>query len=166
MVVTIPTMHIQIPSRDELKFWSKVIVGTKHECWPYTGEKGGSLGYGRFWLGERRVMAHQISWMLNYGDIPDGQEICHSCDNPPCVNPEHLFAGTHKGNMMDASDKGRIVTKHGSAHKLAKINESDVPRIKGLYELGFSMGSIAKSFGVSKPIVAGILNGSRWKHVK
>jgi hypothetical protein len=86
-------------------FWSKVALGDDRECWEWTRKK--ARGYGRFDVRGWPVYAHRIAWVIAFGVIPDGLYVCHSCDNPPCVNPAHLFLGTAKDNMQDKVRKGR-----------------------------------------------------------
>ena len=86
------------------RFWSKV-KKTK-DCWNWNGAKFSS-GYGAFWLNGKNKSAHRVSWELTNGQIPDGKLVCHTCDISACVNPNHLFLGTWKGNMEDRDKKGR-----------------------------------------------------------
>lgn len=93
------------------RFWAKVAVGLESECWPWAGTRNDS-GYGLFWgrIEKRWLRAHRVSYEIANGAIPDGLFICHRCDNPPCVNPAHLFAGTQFDNMSDCASKGRVVS--------------------------------------------------------
>lgn len=96
------------PSRPlEARFWEKVRKGPG--CWEWIGSATAPGMHGRIWVSElkRRVIASRVSWEMHFGPIPPGMEVCHSCDNPPCVRPDHLFLGTHRANMVDASRKGR-----------------------------------------------------------
>jgi hypothetical protein len=91
------------------RFWNKVnkVEGT---CWLWTGVSS-SVGYGRFCWRERAtslIGAHRVSWMLTYGDIPDGLFVLHKCDVKLCVNPDHLWLGTNADNIRDAADKGLL----------------------------------------------------------
>ena len=86
------------------RFWSK--VNKTGDCWLWTGVRVG-IGYGQIYLNGKKTPAHRVSWLLHHGIIPNGLLVLHKCDNPPCVNPNHLFTGTNSDNMKDAYIKGR-----------------------------------------------------------
>ena len=90
------------------RFWPKVDIKSETECWNWTGARS-PLGYGRFSVdrNESVWVASRYSWFIHNGPIPKGMYICHKCDNPPCVNPNHLFLGTQSDNIKDAYRKGR-----------------------------------------------------------
>ncbi len=92
-----------IPLAD--RFWIKVVRSGDDECWGWSGTT--NKGYGRINVGGNMVLAHRVAWELTSGLIPPGMCVLHSCDNPPCVNPNHLFLGTHADNMRDMRAKGR-----------------------------------------------------------
>jgi hypothetical protein len=90
-------------------FWQK--VDTSGDCWTWTGGRN-SFGYGLTKHDGHGIGAHRLAWILTNGSIPANLVVCHHCDNPPCVRPEHLFLGTQQDNIRDASRKGRL-TEHG-----------------------------------------------------
>lgn len=155
------------------RFWSKVdkdgpVPAHRPElgpCWVWTAGKH-EQGYGIFSSRSYPMRAHRFSWELHYGPIPDGLFVCHHCDNPPCVNPEHLFTATHLGNMRDCIAKGRHYT-----HNHAKLSE-ELAR----YILSFSKDITAPAFktntelglelGVSAPMISLIRNRKKYVHVK
>ena len=105
------------------RFWHYVNVRGPDECWEWTGGRG-ARGYGKFKLDYVGYAAHRFSYELAHGLIPDGLYVCHRCDNPPCVNPAHLFVGTSSDNMLDASSKGRINGENNGFHGRTHTAES------------------------------------------
>ena len=103
-------------------FWSRVDRREPDECWLWLGDKygggskGGANGYGRLGAGEsgKYLLAHRVSYILSVGPIPDHALVLHRCDNPPCVNPNHLYTGTHADNAADRTTRGRSAA--GDAH--------------------------------------------------
>lgn len=96
----------------EVRFWKRVATAGPDECWEWTGSRHKRGGYGQVTAtinGVRRPWkAHRIAWELaNTAEVPEGLEVCHTCDNPPCCNPTHLFVGSHADNMADMKSKGR-----------------------------------------------------------
>ncbi len=90
----------------DTEFWSRVLTGSVDECWPWLGARM-TNGYGKLTYGGWNVSAHRLSYVLAFGPIPEGMCILHKCDNPRCVNPAHLRAGTQLENMQDMHAKGR-----------------------------------------------------------
>jgi hypothetical protein len=94
---------------DYMRFWDKVDIGDAYDCWEWNAYRLPN-GYGRFNIAGKVRYAHRVSWMMyNRIDIPEDKELCHICDNPSCVNPKHLWVGTHSENIKDSYDKGRVV---------------------------------------------------------
>lgn len=116
-------------------------------------------GYGQFSWGGKLRLAHRAAYELASGPIPSGLAVCHRCDVPSCVNPQHLFLGTPKENMGDASNKGRLVK--GSRHLLAKITESDA---RAIASSSLSYAQLARQYGVSRTLIYRIKRGLAWIH--
>lgn len=93
------------PQTEEERFWAK--VDKSGDCWLWQGARN-PHGYGQFSRNGRHVVAHRVSWGWRHGAVPDGYLLCHRCDVPGCVNPDHLFVGTQSDNMRDCAAKGRI----------------------------------------------------------
>lgn len=146
------------------RFHEKWIVNEKSGCWEWTASLAGK-GYGQMKVpGTRRQeYSHRISYMIHCGEIPEGMQVCHTCDNPKCVKPSHLFLGTSGDNHLDMKEKGRHL--NGERNKNAKLTEEQVRRIHKLSEQGMSQGKIGKAFGVSQGQVYRILHGIQWQHI-
>lgn len=153
-------MHIRKSDSD--RFWSYVVTGSG--CWEWIGHSSVN-GYGRIRLGSKKVLAHRFSWELHFGDIPCGMEVCHKCDNPSCVNPSHLFCGTHSDNMKDRSAKGRSNVRSGVDHCHSCLSELDVRRIVFMRDCAATTLMIAEKLGVDRVVVDGVLSGKRYKGV-
>jgi len=89
----------------EVRFWAKVAVKESNECWEWLAGKDKD-GYGRFRYGKQKARANKVAWEITNGSIPTGRLICHTCNNPKCVNPNHLYLGTHKSNVDDRQNSG------------------------------------------------------------
>lgn len=113
----------------------------------------------------KQTLAYRICWELCFGKpIPDGFCVCHKCDNPNCVNPDHLFLGTQLDNVRDMHTKGRAKYKvhRGEKHGMAILSEKDVADIKMLREWGLMHKDLAVMFGVCKSQIGNVLNGVSW----
>ncbi|WP_368880711.1 HNH endonuclease signature motif containing protein [Shewanella algae] len=126
----------------------------------------GSGGYGKIKAFGKTMLYHRLSFELFVGSIPDGMLVCHKCDNPKCVNPEHLFLGSQQENMDDKIKKGRHVgAKKGHKHHKAKLVEWQVLEIKKKLKNGTGQHQLSKEFGVDQSTISNIATGKRWGHV-
>lgn len=148
----------------EERFWGKVNKTQKGSCWEWIG-KTIVMGYGQMRFGGARKSTHRISWEMHYGEIPKGIFVCHKCDNRLCVNPDHLFLGTHQANMDDMYSKGRENQARGESSYLSKLTESDVLSIYERANRRESQSALAKEFGVSPSNIYYIKTQRTWKHL-
>lgn len=147
------------------RFWGKVEEGKIDECWEWLAQKIHG-GYGAIRIEGKLQMAHRVAWSLVFGLIPEDLYVCHTCDNPSCVNPHHLFLGTPKDNMVDAEKKGRLVHYRGEQHANSKLTSDSVRYIRRAYPAsGESLQSLAEQFGVSDTLVHQIVHGIGWEHL-
>lgn len=188
-------LPITIPRDDSAflaRFWAKVDKSAGPDgCWPWTGGRL-PFGYGIFQMGTGPKKAHRVSWAMAHGSVPEDLLVLHRCDNPPCVNPDHLFLGTHADNASDKMKKGRHtpcpgdrngmrkhpenaargdrhgrylhpeMTARGEQHGQAKLTEKEVRQI--LASTGRD-SDIAERFNVSRTTVARIRSRRLWRHV-
>ena len=144
------------------RFWEK--VDKSGDCWEWTAYKN-KAGYGVLGFKTGNKLAHRVSAKL-HGMVISGLFVCHHCDNPGCVNPEHLFVGTAKDNAVDMTRKGRntVKPKKGERSHLSKITRDDVMFIRDNYD---ALGSRRLSYavGVSRAQVWRIATGRSWAHV-
>ncbi len=147
-----------------VRFWRLVHVRSPEECWEWQGARN-AKGYGDFHRGEgKHLMAHQFSWLTAHGRFSAfGGVIMHACDNPPCVNPQHLTIGTMSDNQQDMARKGRAA--RGERSGLARLTNEKVRTIRQRLEAGMVHKAIAEEFGVSREQIGHIARGTAWKHV-
>lgn len=145
-------------------FWSKVAKATPDACWEWQGGRNRGR-YGTFPVNRRNVIASRYSWELHFGPIPDGMQVCHKCDNPPCVNPNHLFLGDHLANAHDRDAKGRHKSGPplvGELNPNAKLSNDQRREIVRRNLAGESKKSLAKEFGVARFAVQRIIACRTW----
>lgn len=166
--VTYAKLHPQTP---EQRFWAK--VERTDGCWIWKAARN-PAGYGMFGTGPRGtriVLAHRYSFELAYGPIPHGILICHHCDNPACVRPDHLFAGTNSDNMKDSAKKHRNAgqrhpeMRQGENHGMAKLTENDVLTIRKLSQEGWPGIAIARRFSITPTHISKIVRHLAWRHI-
>ncbi len=154
-----------------VRFWSAVDkdgptpmhVPNIGPCWLWTRSTLSS-GYGRFWVDGRTVGAHRFSYQLFHGPLSSGLHVCHKCDNPACVNPNHLFAGTAADNVADRDLKNRQA--RGTRIASSKMTEAVVIRMFELRRQGFAQRDIATATGFSPQTVSSVLTGKGWSHMR
>lgn len=163
-----------VPKHPSERFWDKVAKRGPTECWEWHGARL-TNGYGFLFAGptyernERFVKAHRISWEIHNGDVPDGLCVLHHCDNPPCVNPSHLYVGTRADNAHDRAVRKRGKEQHqnGEQNDNAKLTEAQVRAI--IVELQKlprrSQTLIAEQYGVKQPQVSRIMRRKSWAHL-
>ncbi len=129
-------------------------------CWLWFGPEH-TKGYGRLQMRKRNLYAHRLQWERFNGPIPIGLEVCHKCDTPPCINPEHLFIGTHAENMQDSRRKGRSNLNRGASHPRALFTEDQVRAIRKDKRSG---SKIAKEYGGTRWTINDIKAHRTWRY--
>lgn len=154
-------------AQNEARFWSKVKKGTG--CWLWQASTFGN-GRGQFRVGGRSVAAHRYSFIITKGPIPEGKEVCHTCDNPICVRPSHLWAGTHHENMLDAQTKKRLKGSRGMVTKNMKLTPKAVLEIREIYAARtapkWGVNELAAKYGVSRSVITSAAQGKSWAYLK
>lgn len=147
-------------------FWRKVDkTSSPSGCWLWTGNKH-PRGYGTIMLARHTYRAHRYAYLITYGELPEGMEVCHRCDNPPCVNPNHLFLGTHQDNMDDMKAKGRLPYRKGAASGRAKLTEDQVRDIRSRYVHKYGcLAALSREFGVTPEAIAYVVSRKNWSHI-
>lgn len=168
-------------------FWDRVRVGAIDECWEYQGYRH-PTNYGAFRI-DGEEYTHRVAWTLTYGKIPDGLQVLHRCDNPPCCNPAHLWLGTRQDNMIDRDNKKRgahfnpdFIKKatarlikarkehpekfaRGGQVRTAKLTEDQVIEIRKKHADGMRVCELARNYGLSSSTMYKLVEGRTWKHL-
>jgi len=150
----------------EDNFWSKVDIKNKEDCWEWTSCRNRD-GYGQFRFNGLMKRAHRVAWCLTFGKIPKNICVLHRCDNPGCVNPSHLFLGTHQDNMADMAKKQRCYRPSGESHHKAKLTKNDVRKIRKIYADGqLFQKEISEMFDVDRTTISNIVTRRTWKEIE
>ena len=136
-------------------FYSKIKVDPATGCHEWQGSLN-QKGYGNFWYSKKCQKAHRVAWYLRYGEWPE--VCCHKCDNPRCVNPEHLFNGTYSDNARDRDRKGRSGRRKLTPELVAEARER--------YRQGETQRSLAKEMGVSPATMCLAISGKQWSSLE
>ncbi len=163
--IAVSIRGVNITESQAERFWSKCSKGDA--CWNWTGRKF-RHGYGIFCINyhgkKRHLSANRLAYALHSKTDPAELFVCHTCDNRACVNPAHLFLGTHQDNIADMKSKGRQC--RGEGKPSAKLTEEDVRAIREEYSKGVWPSILAKRHGVSSRHVKRIAKRKKWKHVQ
>lgn len=148
------------------RFWLQVQKAAPDECWTWVGALRGGygvIGVPRPGLHHQQKIVHRVSWEMHFGPIPDGLCVLHRCDNPPCVNPAHLFLGTNSDNVADMIAKGRH--KHGDGMAGAVLSAVEVKEARALYSQGASLSDLSRKFNVNYETIKSAVKRFTWKSV-
>lgn len=137
------------------RFWNKVEITDLLTCWRWTACTD-QYGYGRIQVNRKLRYAHRVAWNLTYGTIPPGQCVCHRCDNPGCVNPNHFFLGTVKENSIDMCRKGRATRK---------LTDEQILSIRALYKSGIDYKELSQQFNTGYANIRQIVTRRTWKYL-
>lgn len=140
------------------------IYKNKDHCWEWIGHRNKG-GYGRIRRNNLDWTSHRYSWFIHFGEIPNNLFVLHKCDNRICVNPDHLFLGTHKDNMKDMSNKKRTRDQNGSKHSCSKLNEFQVLEIRNRLSNGEEGKKLSIEFNVCPMTISNIKLRKKWKHI-
>ena len=144
------------------RLWAK--TQPQGDCLVWIGAR--SRGYGHISVQTKMRLVHRVAYELAYGAIPDGLDVLHTCDNPSCVNPDHLRVGTHTDNMRDMQNKGRNRQPRGEQSSRSKLTDAQVRAIRERYAAGgVSLREVARDYGVHLSLISLIVRREIWRHV-
>ena len=143
------------------RFWEK--VDKTDVCWLWMASKDRD-GYGYFNVGGAIRKAHRVSYELAHGSIPEGAHVCHTCDNPSCVRPDHLWLGDNRLNTLDRDRKGRQRPPYGERNAFTSLTNNDADTIRRRVEAGETQADLVREYGVSAVAVCNIVNYRTFIH--
>ena len=138
------------------------IIDEETGCWIWQRAK--ARGYGRLQINNKHVYAHRLMYENHVGPLGNGMSVCHACDTPACVNPEHLWLGTQKENIRDCVSKGRM-PRHGELSNRGFLTEDNVRAIREHVKGGRTQASVAIEYGVTNSHVSKIVRRVKWPHI-
>jgi hypothetical protein len=152
------------------RFWDKVNILGENDCWEWQAAFD-TNGYGAFKVDGKKVNSHRFAYILTNGEVQPGLEICHKCNNPKCVNPAHLYAGTKSQNMLDMVRAGNYKLNtyekmRGEKSGASKLTNDAVLEIRRLYSKNvMTLDKLAKRYNMSKSAIASIIWRKSWTHI-
>ena len=159
-IVAEPVSAVNYTARQIRNFWRRVVK--TDGCWLWTGTVL-PRGYGRMKFRDGVELTHRVSWILHFGPIPSGMCVCHACDTPGCVRPDHLWLGTNADNNRDKMEKGRQAK--GEKNGAVKLTEATVRLIRARYDAGESQCSLMREFDIHRTRVFKIVHRVQWRHL-
>lgn len=170
----------KLDSADVRRFHELVEARSPDECWPWKASTF-SGGYGQWKRGRRTLKSHRVAYFLHYHEDPGDQVVCHTCDNPVCCNPRHLFLGTIGDNVRDCAAKGRLpkffgddhwthrkpeLVRRGETHEWAKLTAAEVVSIRAAYLAGgVTHRELAERYSVNREAISNAIRGDNWAHL-
>lgn len=166
-IVTVKRKNSPAPLKDaKIRFWSNVRTAAPDLCWNFEGDQDGN-GYGRVTIAGKKIRTHRFSYMIHHELTQEDMEdivIRHTCDNPSCVNPNHLVPGTRLENNHDTIERGR--NARGEKSPKSKLTAAQVVEIRALHaNHSLNQSQIAQAYNVSPATINDLLLGKTWKHL-
>jgi predicted XRE-type DNA-binding protein len=155
--------ELELNSVDLERFWNKVEVKGEDDCWNWV-RRLSEDGYGQYTFHGSSQIASRVSYFIHHGPFEKKLFVCHSCDNRKCVNPNHLWLGTHQDNMDDMVNKKRSISHKGENNLTAKLKKEDIVKIRELFaQNSFTQRELAVIYNVSASNISIIVQGMTWK---
>lgn len=151
----------------EYRLWERVSIGAADDCWEWQGARqSGAWRYGRISFGGREWRTHRLAWEATHGaNVPAGMVVRHTCDNPPCCNPNHLVLGTFADNTADMLERGRQgdTARHGEDNGAARLTTQDVRDMRQDRTRGLTYADLGRKYRISKGHAHRVVNHANWK---
>lgn len=147
--------------KDLKRFWAKISPEPNSGCWLWVGALN-TKGYGQLWHNGKLRFAHRLSYQNYVGPIAEGMDMCHRCDVPVCVNPEHLWPGSTSENIIDCVVKGRANRALGEQNGKSRLTNDGVRYIREMAAQGVEYTVIAKTLSIAPSTVGQVANGKSW----